>query len=265
MPQHGRHAALWRRHGRTDPYYGVLNTDAFRGEQLDRPARDAFFASGEADVARTLDAIRRHVAPGFRPTRALDFGCGVGRLVIPLARVAEEVVGVDVAPEMIAEAQRNCAAFGVANARFALSDPRLSAVDGTFDLVHSYIVFQHIPPAQGEPILHALLERLRAGGVGALHFTYARRAPWWRRTVHWLRRSVPPTNAAVNLLQGRPAGAPMFPMYEYRLDRLLDALRDHGCASIHARLTDHGGHLGAVLSFRKGDAPVVGEPTERPA
>ncbi len=43
----------------------------------------------------------------------------------------------------------------------------------------------------------------------------------------------------------------MVPMYEYDLGRLFELLRAHGCGSIHAELTDHGGHHGAMLLFRK--------------
>jgi hypothetical protein len=41
---------------------------------------------------------------------------------------------------MLAEAARNCKAAGVVNAVLAVSDDRLSRVEGDFDLVHSVIV-----------------------------------------------------------------------------------------------------------------------------
>jgi len=241
----------WEEFGRGDAYYAVLTHDAFRREQLDDAAMDAFFASGEADVARALATVRAHVAPGFAPTRALDFGCGVGRLTIPLARAARDVVGVDVSGAMLDEARRNCEARAITNASFVLSDDQLLALDGTFDFVHSYITFQHIPPARGEAILRAMLARLAPGGVGALHFTYDRRAPLVRRTVHWMRKALPLANGVANLAQRRSFGAPMMPMHEYRLPRLLAALRDHGCGEAYVRLTDHGGHLGAFLFFQR--------------
>jgi SAM-dependent methyltransferase len=252
-----RAAAQWKRLGAVDPYFGVCSDAMFQRGRLDEAARARFFASGEQEISATLDVVRRHLIPDFTPRRALDFGCGVGRLSIPLARVAGTVVGVDVSPGMLEEARANARHAAVGNVTFAPSTPALDGVDGPFDFVHSYIVFQHIPPGDGYPLLDALLERLAPGGAGMLHFTYARRAPWLRRAVHAARRSVPLVNAAVNLAQRRPPGTPMLAMYEYDLPRVLGALAAHGCQDdLHLRLTDHGGHLGAMLFFVRSTTPA---------
>jgi hypothetical protein len=58
-------------------------------------------------------------------------------------------------------------------------------------------------------------------------------------------------NAVVNVVQGRPLSAPMMPMFEYDRAVLLQLLKNANCAELHERSTDHGGHLGAVLMFRK--------------
>src|SRR5690349_22592424 len=92
----------WRPYGRTDPYFAVLTDEAYRRENLDEGARRAFFESGERHVEWVLAAARRLTGEGWRPRRVLDFGCGVGRVLIPLARGAESAVGVDVSPEMLA-------------------------------------------------------------------------------------------------------------------------------------------------------------------
>ncbi len=77
--------------------------------------------------------------------RALDFGCGVGRLVIPLSKIAESVTGVDVSESMLNEAISNCDNQNVNNANFIKADDNLSMLSGKYDFIHSYIVFQHIP------------------------------------------------------------------------------------------------------------------------
>src|ERR1041384_981673 len=125
----------WRPFGRVDAYYGVLSDEQFRADRLDAKALDEFFQTGEDHVAWTLDFIRRGIAPGFQPTRVLDFGCGVGRLVLPFARRASEVVGADISPEMLEEARRNTTSFGLTNATFVRVDQDLDAVPGQFDLV----------------------------------------------------------------------------------------------------------------------------------
>ena len=251
MSTEQRWGAEWERFGLTDPYYAVCNEETFRAARLKDASRAAFFDSGAQEVAGTLAVLRDVLRPGVAPRRALDFGCGVGRLTIPLARVAERVVGVDVSPAMLAEARRNCDAAGVTNVELVASDPDLSRVEGTVDFVHSYIVFQHVPPRLGLRTLDALLARLTPDGAGMLHFTYARRASALRRTVHALRRAAPPANWAVNVLQGRAPLTPMMGMYEYPMDEVLARLQAAGCDRVHARLTDHGGHLGAMLFFTR--------------
>src|SRR5262245_52302229 len=98
----------WEKMGRKDPYFGVLTNDKFRSGQIDAAARAEFFASGERHVQTCFETIPRCFARPFAPRRTLDFGCGVGRLVIPFARRCGEVVGADVSPAMLAEARRNC-------------------------------------------------------------------------------------------------------------------------------------------------------------
>jgi SAM-dependent methyltransferase len=240
----------WRPFGRTDPYYGVCSDERYRADRFDAATRREFFRSGEEHVTWVLAAIRRLVAPDFSPSRILDFGCGVGRLVLPLARVGSEVVGADISPEMLREAERNAAEAGLANTSFVRVDDTLATVPGRFDLVHSFIVLQHIPPARGERIALRLVERLSPGGVAALHFTYRREAPVTRKVVHALRKRVPGVNAVVNLAQRRALRDPFIPMYNYRLERVVEGFRRVGCSEIHMLLTDHGGHLGAMMLFR---------------
>src|SRR5687768_8045775 len=135
--------AAWNKLGRSEPYWAVLTHDEYRVDNLEDSARRSFFASGENHVQVVFNVIARHFDAGFSPRTTLDFGCGVGRLVIPFAKRGGRVVGVDISQAMLDEAARNSAAAGV-RGEFVLSDDALSAVTGTFELVHSVIVLQHI-------------------------------------------------------------------------------------------------------------------------
>jgi trans-aconitate methyltransferase len=243
----------WERLAR-DPYYAVINDEAYRGEQLSDQVKARFDRSGEEDVGLTLREIRQWIDPHFRPQMAVDFGCGAGRLTIPLARECEHVTGVDISEAMLAEAAHNASSRGVRNVSFVSTiDYFRDRVEEQPrpDFIHSYIVFQHIPPRAGLWVAGALIERLAPGGIGALHFTFARRASTARRVAHRLRRRVPGVNLVANLVKGRPLLEPLIPMHEYDLAELLALLGDAGCTNVHLRLTDHGGHLGAMLLFRR--------------
>jgi trans-aconitate methyltransferase len=209
----------WEKWGATDPYFGVLSHEQFRADKLDLPAKSAFFASGESHVARVIEIIRANFDPDFAPGRALDFGCGVGRLVIPLAKRADEVVGVDVSPSMLSEAQRNCALANVNNVTLVQSGD-LSCVNGQFHLVHSYIVLQHIPWLRGRKIVRALSDMVAPGGYLAVQMYTSCHTHKVIRALVRLRYAFPPANWARNLLRKRPIFEPAMQVHAYDLSAI---------------------------------------------
>jgi SAM-dependent methyltransferase len=219
-------ATQWERFGRQDPYYGVYSVDEFRQGNLDDAALERFFASGAADVERALTLARRAAGPDFAPAAVLDHGCGVGRLVVNFARDAERVVGVDVSPSMLAEARRNCDRRGLGGVELVRAD-RLGSLAPEFDLVHSFIVLQHIPPAQGIPIVETLARLVRPGGAGVLHLPVA--APDRRTRLHtWTTRSVPFAYNLANLARRRPWSYPHMQMNVYDLNAVTERLTGLG-------------------------------------
>jgi len=246
----------WERFAKTDPYFAVLTAPEFHGQRSGE-ARKRFFESGEDHIDTILSIVRDRLDPSFAPSRALDFGCGVGRLLIPLSRRCKEVTGVDVSPSMLAEARRNCDAAGAGNVRLVAGDDILSAVNGQFDFVHSYIVLQHIPVERGERLVERLAATLAPGGVGMFHVPYSSgRASLPSRMIYWARVNVPGAKAAVNLVRRRPVGTPVMQMNAYSITRLLDLLWDAGCREVHVRFSDHAGARGALLFARKSDVPI---------
>ena len=75
----------WKQIAEQNPYWGVLSAEKFKGRELGEPELKEFYHSGHIFVQNLLAFIRAHIAPGFSPTRSLDFGCGVGRLLGPFA------------------------------------------------------------------------------------------------------------------------------------------------------------------------------------
>jgi SAM-dependent methyltransferase len=246
----------WEKFGASDPYYGVVSHDRFKVGQTDETALDDFFSSGEEHVAKCFSIVKKELYADFQPRRALDFGCGVGRLTIPFARRIDQVVGLDVSESMLEEARKNCQQSGIANVELLESDDQLANLKGSFDFIHSYIVFQHIPTDRGEAILTEMISHLADGGIGALHFTYASFAPAWKRAYRKVRATVPLVHNFTNLAQHREFGYPLMQMNEYDVNKLLFILQTHGCHRVHIRFSDHGGHLGVFLFFRKEQTPI---------
>jgi SAM-dependent methyltransferase len=246
----------WEEWGRRDPYYGVITDPKFRRSRIDGRAKREFFESGESHVHGVLTTIRKHIDPGFAPRRVLDFGCGVGRLLIPFAKTAEEAVGLDVSASMLQEAQRNCDEHGLSNVRLLSSDDLLSNLTGSFDLIHSCIVFQHIPAERGRSIFSKLLQRIRPGGVGAIHMTYSKARFGANHGLAPARPAPQPPSDA----PGKSIAADVDPeiqMNPYNMNEILFSMQRCGVQKSHIEFSNHGGELGVFLFFAVTGPPIV--------
>lgn len=164
----------WEHWGEREPYFGVLTDEKFRSRNITDETKEEFFETGKKHVDYVINICRTHFDQSFSPKRILDFGCGVGRLVIPFAGIGKCVVGLDVSESMLKEAARNCNVYSVGNVELVKSDDNLSSLSGRFDLIHSFIVFQHIPVERGRLILGKLLSHLEEGGICAIQITYSK-------------------------------------------------------------------------------------------
>jgi ubiquinone/menaquinone biosynthesis C-methylase UbiE len=241
----------WQRWGEQNPYFGVLADPQYLNANLTSDSIQKFFATGEQHVEHVLSVIRNTISPDFKPSRVLDYGCGTGRLVVPFASHSKEVVGIDVSPGMLAQASENCRKFGVTNARLLSLEEMDSLEASSFDLVHSYIVFQHIPVARGELIVKKLITLLAEGGAGALHFNYSDTRQPMLRAISALRQRVPFAHGVLNLLQHRAFSTPLMQMNRYSVNRILDILFDLHCSNVHLELSDHGGFHTVMFYFKK--------------
>jgi 2-polyprenyl-3-methyl-5-hydroxy-6-metoxy-1,4-benzoquinol methylase len=229
----------WRRIGETEPFWGVLTAPEFRKDSLTPEAVEAFYESGKGYVTWLQGQMDIFCQARFTARKALDFGCGVGRLTHAMTAIAGEVVGVDVAPAMLAKARER----GGTDVRFQTGLP-----DETFDWIHSYIVFQHIPRARGVAILHDLLKRLAPDGFVTLHFTVGRSD---------LHRG---TTRLARLLQwydNRTHSDGQVTMHDYDIGDLTRTLYAAGISQMTLLPTDHGGHHGVVIIGRKNAKTVV--------
>ena len=154
-----------------DPFWAVLAADDKRGGGWE-PTE--FFATGEADIEEML-ATAAQLGRPTRHERALDFGCGVGRLTRALARRFDEAVGIDVSERMLEHARRLNA--DTANVTFASSD---EPPPEPFDLVVANLVLQHLPSkALARVYIGRLIKATRPDGL--LVFQLPTKLPLARR------------------------------------------------------------------------------------
>jgi|tagenome__1003787_1003787.scaffolds.fasta_scaffold20861706_2 SAM-dependent methyltransferase len=209
--------ADWTRLGAEDPLWAVLVEDGKRGGRWDV---DEFLALGRADVARARDLLG-DLGLDTRWNRVLDFGCGAGRLSQALAEHADQVVGLDVSPPMLDTARALDRSDG--RCVFVLSqDPDLRALpEGSFDLVFTERVLQHLPRPVLERYLAEFVRVLRPGGVAWLHVPT--RPLWTVRGTVWRFVPGPLVRWAQRRLLGYPAPMRMTGVAASRLAALVGA------------------------------------------
>lgn len=127
---------------------------------------DEFFDTGAEQVAGLLRELKRLPEAGARSRRALEIGCGPGRLMRPLSKYFGEIHGVDISDGMIARARANLSGIPHAHTHHAPNSNLEAFADSSFDFIYSYAVFQHIPSR--EVVMGYLDEAarvLKPGGV----------------------------------------------------------------------------------------------------
>ncbi len=154
--------ATWETLGDDDPCWAILSWRGKRGKW----DKDEFFETGRVEIAELVTRLKGF---GFMPSEGpvLDFGCGIGRLVLAFAQHFDTVHGVDIAGSMVERARR-LNPFGKRVAYHINQKIDLSLFpDATFRLVHSHLVLQHIPPDCSKAYIAEFCRVLKPGGVVA--------------------------------------------------------------------------------------------------
>ena len=124
-------------------------------------AKPAVRAVREHSVARILK-----VTGVGRSSRVLSVGCGIGDTELVLAPHVGEVVGIDLSPSAIEQAQADAARLGVSNFRGVCGTLEGAAAElGLFDAVIAVFFLHHLPDGTLEAFPSLVASLLRPGGV----------------------------------------------------------------------------------------------------
>jgi SAM-dependent methyltransferase len=155
----------WENLARTDPFWAILAEPEFKGN---RWSAEDFFRTGVVEIDEVVATLGRLGLPSTGG-RALDFGCGAGRLTQALAGHFDRVWGVDISPTMVQLANQLNKFQDRCN--YAINpNPNLRIFDdGFFDLVYTRRTLMHVPRRLIRGYISELLRVTSPNGVLVFH------------------------------------------------------------------------------------------------
>lgn len=245
------HRTWWNRYARSDPFWAVLTESDKKSGKWDTAD---FFQSGRTTIEAELAQLRRcGLDPRFE--RAVDFGCGLGRLTNALAEHFTHTTGIDISPSMLRRAQRH-ARHPEKLAFVATADPRLATLpSAAFDFVYSEITLQHIAPAESEQYIGSLVRLARPGGI--VSFQLPTRIPPPHPYEKFKFSVWPPTlgmrikrYAVQSWKRALPYWRPHMPMYAIPRERVVALLEAAGARLVETTPSNAAGPTIESLHYR---------------
>jgi len=151
----------WNRFGTTDPLWSILTDPRKKGNKW---RVDEFFETGRKEIDSVMHCIDS-LKITLQREKALDFGCGAGRLTQALAAYFNEVYGVDIAESMIGLAKKyNRYAE---RCKYILNEENNLELfeNDSFDFIYSNIVLQHMKPKYSKTYIKEFIRIIKPNGL----------------------------------------------------------------------------------------------------
>lgn len=152
----------WEVLAQQDAMWAILTNPDKAGNKW---GEDDFFKSGRNEIEVVFKYLKEYKYLPVDNFKALDFGCGVGRLSRALSSLFSIVDGIDVSPTMIAKANALNTDLNDKVFFFVNQHTRTFYEDNTFSFIYSSIVLQHIPYPQQIEYIKEFTRILKPGGV----------------------------------------------------------------------------------------------------
>jgi 2-polyprenyl-6-hydroxyphenyl methylase/3-demethylubiquinone-9 3-methyltransferase len=144
----------------------VTNVDAAEIARFDAIARRWWDPDGEMRPLHDLNPVRLQyveASAALAGRSVLDVGCGGGLLSEAMARSGAQVVGLDLAPELIAVARQHAEQHGVTvDYRLEAAEEHAERNAGRYDIVTCMEMLEHVPDPAA--IVGALAALAKPGG-----------------------------------------------------------------------------------------------------
>ena len=155
----------WTHMGLAYPHHSVLTAKEYLPGNLTDAALKRFWASGDREVAITLSILNRHGFKDAGSKIACEYGSGLGRFTLPLAKVFRQVHAYDISETHLEAAKLEAHNRTISNVTFHLCVDDLQSNLEQCDFFYSRIVFQHNPPPLMRLLVKNCLLSLRPMGI----------------------------------------------------------------------------------------------------
>jgi 2-polyprenyl-3-methyl-5-hydroxy-6-metoxy-1,4-benzoquinol methylase len=159
--------AEWSEYGKKNTYWSVLVNEHFLDGNLNSENLSDFYNSGK-DTMDFIETTLRRCSEWdvMCKEKCMEYGCGVGRVTIPLANAFDSVLGLDISPGHLAIAENYMKKNEITNINFQkIGNLKELEYLGKFDFIFNVIVLQHNPPPIMAQILRFFFTHLRSGGI----------------------------------------------------------------------------------------------------
>jgi cyclopropane fatty-acyl-phospholipid synthase-like methyltransferase len=156
---------IWERFAKENPEFYISSIDGI--DYSTKEGQDFFYDSGIEETERFLNRVRKYLN---QYEKALEIGCGIGRMTLPHAKLFKEVYGVDISQTMLEKLNLMAKNRGISNIKTFTPDLYWDIPD-CFDYIYSHAVFQHIPDFFIiESYIRRISNSLKKEGIAQLHF-----------------------------------------------------------------------------------------------
>ena len=146
----------WNNFAKTNPYY-YIDTN-FKGESFE------FWQRG----IQQADLIMKNITKTLPQNTVLDFGCGLGRVLLPMSKYFTTSIGVDVSSEMIKLLNQHAVNQKCTVKSYLTTE---NWQQHQYDLIYSVLTFQHIENFELiKNYIQQIAKNLNKGGIAYLHF-----------------------------------------------------------------------------------------------
>lgn len=154
----------WTELGAGRPHYSVLAADEFLPDGFGSSS-ERFWRSGDIEATIIAAALARCGLGAPEQKICVEYGCGVGRVTVPLAARFAEVDAYDISRTHLELAEQRASLLGADNIHFHPCGDGLPDQLRPCDFFYSRLVMQHNPPPLIVRILRLALTSLKVGGI----------------------------------------------------------------------------------------------------